>query len=135
MIILIILQLIRFFVYLSKKLKSLKYFLLIFKNNNPKASLSFQPKKENNFITNTLDDSKEKKLVESSRKIIHIKSKFDKDKKRNIIKNKKEMNNSIILDEETNNESNSKRKLRFMDDDNNLENIFNNNKYLFNLKI
>ena len=60
MIILIILQLICFFVYLSKKLKSLKYFLLIFKNNNPKASHSFQPKKENNFITNTLDDSKEK---------------------------------------------------------------------------
>ena len=127
MIIMFILQVICFCVYLSKKLKSLKYFLLIFNDTNPKVSHAFPPKKENNYITNTLDDSKEKRLVESSK--IYIKSKFEKDKKKKL-KNKKEKNNSINIEEETNNESHSKRKLHFMDDDNNLE-----NKDLFNLKI
>ena len=129
MLILLILQVICFFVYLSKKLKSIKYFLLIFDNSNSKTSHAFPPPKNsiNNPITNTLDDSKEKRLIESSKKIIYIKSKFGNSGKNNKYnrKNKKEENKSVIIDDEMNNESTTKRKLYFMDDSKDLENIFN----------
>ena len=126
-------QLICFFVYLSKKLKSLKYFMLIFNNRNQKSLHSFPPKKNNNS-TNSLNDSKEKKLIENSKKNNYIKSRFENNKKKNI-KNKKEGNNKLIFIEDEK-ENNSKRKFRFMEDDNiNFENIFNNNKNLLKIKV
>ena len=130
MLILLILQFICFFVYLSKKLKSLKYFLLIFDNSNQKSSHACPPPKNsiNNLITNTLDNSKEKRLIDSSKKIIYIKSKFENIGKNNkyIMKRKEEeKNKSLAIEDEINNESTSKRKLYFMDDNKDSENIIN----------
>jgi len=133
LLIMFIIQLICFFVYLSKKLKSLKYFMLIFNNRNKKSLNSFPPRKNNNS-TNILNDSKEKKLIQNSKKNNYIKSKFGDNKRKNI-KNKKERKNELIFVEDEN-EGNSKRKLRFMEEDNiNFDDIFNNNKNLLKLKV
>ena len=122
MMTLFIIQLICFFIYLFKKLKSLKKYLLLFNNSNPKTSLSFPPKKYNNSKTIQFNNNnQEKKLVKNSKKNF---------------KNQKEKNKLFTIEEETNNECNTKRKICFMDDENNLENNFNtNNKDLLNLKI
>ena len=108
--------------------------MLIFNNRNKKSLNSFPPRKNNNS-TNILNDSKEKKLIQNSKKNNYIKSKFGNNKRKNI-KNKKEGKNELIFDEDEN-EGNSKRKLRFMEDDNfKFDNIFNNNnKNLLKLKV
>ena len=106
MMTLFISQLICFFIYLSKKLKSLKKYLLLFNNSNPKTSLSFPPKKYNNSKTIQFNNNnQEKKLVKNSKKNF---------------KNQKEKNKLFTIEEETNNECNTKRKICFMDDENNL---------------
>ena len=88
MIIMFILQLIFFFIYALKKLKSLKYFMLTFKNNNMKYSSRF---------TNGINN-KNKILIENNKK----------DNK----------NKLFIKKDETNNNSNSEGKVHFMEDDN-----------------
>ena len=87
MLTLFFLQLICLFVYIAKKLKSLKNFMLNFKDKNSKDSkvLSLNKKNNNNnSITNTLDNSKEKNLKDNSEK---NKTNINK----NNLKNKKRM--------------------------------------------
>ena len=61
MSILFILQCICLLIYLYKRLKSIKIFLLIFKDKNSKDVKFFPPpKNENNILINTMKDSKEK---------------------------------------------------------------------------
>ena len=130
MVILLIIQIICLLVYLSKKLKSLKYVMLICNSSNPKVA---PPK--NNTNNNSLDDSKDKKLIGISKKKIFIKSKFDNDKnkkKYNLKNIKKENVKTILIDEEINSENNSRRKLQFMEEDTNKDTDIilkkNNNK-------
>ena len=109
-LIMFILQLICFFVYLGKKLKSLKYFMLIFINNNTRIIFSFPPPK--NYIKNKLEDNKNRILKN----------------------NQKGKIKELILGDETTNISSSKRKIQFMNDN---ENIFSkkNAKNLNNKKL
>ncbi len=118
---LFILQIIFLFVYISKKLKSIRYFILNYNNknnvkiknknkidnkqknkNNNKLSPSFPPPKNNSSNHNKKENSKNNNII-------------NKDK---VASNKKKKGKKL---------KNSKRKLQFMEDndnaDNNLENI------------
>ena len=120
MSILFILQCICLLIYLYKRLKSIKIFLLIFKDKNSKDVKFFPPpKNENNILINTMKDSKEKKLIDKSLKNNSIKIKINKENSINFknknIKNKE--NNKLVKME---NEINSKRKLNSLDEDNSI---------------
>ena len=55
-----LIQIVLFFIYLGKKLKKLRYFMLIFKTNNEKAALAFPPIKNTN--NNCNNNNQEKKI-------------------------------------------------------------------------
>ena len=112
MIIMFIIQLICLFIYIVKKLKSLKNFMLTFKSKNLKDL------KASNLSKNSNNGSISK-LIGNSTKNNSIKSKFNNGKK-----NKQKEN---MMEDETNNEVNSKRKFMFMDDENILKNMLSNN--------
>ena len=109
MLIMFILQLICLFIYIIKKLKSLKYFMLNFKNKNMKYSAQTK-----NNINN-----QDKILLEDNKK---IKNNF----KERTNKNKNKLSTKEY---ERNNKSNSKRMLHFTvnDNDKNIENMIKNN--------
>ena len=95
MLILFFMQIICLFVYIAKKLKSLKNFMLNFKDKNLKDLKALSLNKNNNnknSITNTMDNSKEKNLKDNSVKKNSVKSNINK----NNLKNKKEKKSKII---------------------------------------
>ena len=137
MVIMLLIQIIFLFVYLVKKLKPLRYFMLIFRNKNPMDKKAFPPPKTNKSNNSKNEKNKENNDNANIKSNNYIMSKFapNKGKIKKNLNNKKE--NNIIIDEESNNDTNknSKRKLALMDDDNNLENILKNQKqYLLNLQ-
>ena len=131
MALMFILQIIFFLIYISKKLQPIKYYMLIFNNQNSKSSHSFPPRKNNNH--NSIIEILDSQNFDQNK---NIKSEFFSGKKKENEKKLKHKEKINIIEEDNNNESdyNSKRKLRFMNDIGNLENIFERkNKDLENL--
>ena len=126
-----ILQIIFFLIYISKRLQPIKYFMLIFNNQNQKSLHSFPPRKNNN--SNSIIEILDSQNIDQNK---NIKSKFFSIKKKENEKKLKYKEKINIIEEDDYNESdyNSKRKLGFMNDIGNLENIFERkNKDLENL--
>ena len=92
MIIMLIVQLICFIIYIVKKLKSLKYFMLTFEKENKQ------------YLPQTTND-----INNNQNKILNNNAKKDKNK----VKNK-----LVIKEDEINSKSNSKKIIDFMEDEN-----------------
>ena len=125
MLSMLILQIIFLIIYLSKKLKPVRYFMLIFKKKINDNIQAFPPLK-NNII-----NKKEKKKFDNTKQNQYIKSKFVSNNKtiKSNLKNKKTESNIIIEDEPNNKKkSNIKRKIKFSDNENNPDTLINNQK-------
>ena len=124
MFIMFILQFICFIIYLSQKLNSIKYFMLIFNNNISKDYPLYSINKYyNNLLTqNKLDENKTKKAAKNP-DINFLTIKLEK-KKVNIKNISKENNKSVVIEDEANKENESKSKLNIKDNNKALSNIF-----------
>ena len=125
MIIMLILQIIFFFIYLVKKLEPIKYFMLIFKNKNSQFAHSFPPKKDKN--NSFKGKSIKKKNNNISNKINNIKNKSNSKNAKVKTRNKNLINDmNTNSEEETKNANNvsSIRKLQLIDNES--ENEFSN---------
>ena len=120
MFILCISQIIFLAIYLIKKVKPLRYYMLIFQNKNQEKIKSTPPPKNNtnNNFANQISNNEEDKPIFESKNYDVI---FDKAK--NYIKNKIIGNNIIIEDKENNeNDYKNKNKIQFMDEENIIQN-------------
>ena len=134
MFIIFVIQLILFFVYLIKKVKPLRYFMLIFSNKKNQPEIKAFPPKNNTNLNLIKNDNKDKKpIIESNINDI-IMNKFESDENKNNLKNKIKGNCILIEDEKnTENSFKSKGKLQLLNLENDSSNICEN-KGLLNLK-
>ena len=134
MFIIFVIQLILFFVYLIKKVKPLRYFMLIFSNKKNQPEIKAFPPKNNTNLNLIKNDNKDKKpIIESNINDI-IMNKFESDENKNNLKNKIK-GNCILIEDEKNSENSykSKGKLQLLNVENDSSNICEN-KGLLNLK-
>ena len=114
LLVMLLFQIIFYFIYQVKKLKSLRYFMLIFNNKKFSTKKSFPPhksNKKNNSIIN--------KYIQNKKKIQHY------------LKSDKE--NRVAIEEKSNNEININNN-RLFSLENDIKNIFENkNMDLFNI--
>ena len=134
MFIIFVIQLILFFVYLIKKVKPLRYFMLIFSNKKNQPEIKAFPPKNNTNLNLIKNDNKDKKpIIESNINDI-IMNKFESDENKNNLKNKIKGNCILIEDEKnTENSFKNKGKLQLLNVENDSSNICEN-KGLLNLK-
>ena len=151
-----ILQMVFLFIYLIKKLKSIRYFMLIF-NTDKKTN---NRTKNNNDINNNnkithINNNKNSKIIKNKDKasppknnqnsiqtsldhnqksISNINSK-NKNKKRKIRMNMKNNESLISKTSDQNNQSNSKKKIISENDSNNIENILEKDIQTKNLNL
>ena len=131
-----VLQLIFLFIFLLKKLKPLKNYMLLFNNNDREFPISFPPKKisRKSIMNSKLNDNKTTTIDELDLEKQKNKKYYnDKINQRYYLNNQ---NKNIIngQNEEISNESSSKKNFQLIgindndkyDDNNNLENILNN---------
>ena len=117
LLILFLLQIIFLIIYIIKKLKSIKHYMIIIKENQMNVKIDNSTIQDQDDINKSHDNN----IIELSQnsKIIkkRIKSKF--------YNNRKKMDNNFSKNNESSNINNSKKKICF--DDNNIENMLNLN--------
>ena len=114
----LLLQVLFCILFMIKKLKPIKYFMLIFKeeklNKIKKTSID-----NNESSKNKLNDIKEKKVIKQNKNQNSIK-KYNQKKSKEILNNKNEKNNLNFMENDKSNNSDNNGKKIFSDNENNL---------------
>ena len=130
MIIMLILQIIFFFIYLMKKIQPIKHFMLIFKNNISKFIYAFSPQKNSNNSFKQKSKAKENNnLVNKNNNIKYKLTSNEKKVRAKISNNINKMN--TIKEEENKNGNDISSFRKSMNDESEIK-INKKNKYSFN---